>query len=221
METELKFRFTQEADQEALWRDERLKNLICPGSRRSTRMHSHYFDTCGQHLRRRMASLRVRSEGDAFVMTIKQGFQSGQGLHQRREWAVSVADDWQALILPRLDVDWFGKNATSDGDPAKLLEEILAAIRGQPLQEICQVRFLRTACDLAYGEALIELAFDVGELKAGFLREPLAELELELKAGEIGDLIALGEELSDMFKLVPEPLSKYARSLALATGSGK
>ena len=81
--------------------------------------------------------------------------------------------------------------------------------------EICQARFLRTAFDVGYGDTLMEPALDVGEISAGDLTDTILEIELELKEGDVRDLMELGDELKARFNLVPEPMSKYARCLAL------
>jgi triphosphatase len=62
---------------------------------------------------------------------------------------------------------------------------------------------------------LIELALDQGEVKAGSLSELISELELELKAGEQSELLALAEQLQAELKLEPFNQSKAERGYRL------
>lgn len=221
METELKLRFARIEDQENFLDSPWLHQLVMPDSRVETNMLSRYFDTRDKILTKTRTSLRIRQEGDVRVATIKLGDQAAggrlnNGLHQRQEWSVELDDeDWASDPEKGLDAGWFQKNAVSDGDPDDRLHEILMMIDGQPLVEICQAGFVRTAFDVGYGDTLMELALDVGELSAGDLTGTIIELELELKEGDVRDLMELGEELKARFDLVPEPMSKYARCLAL------
>jgi len=221
METELKLRFSQPGDADDFLNSTWLQQLVMPDSRVETMMLSRYFDTAAKTLTTARTSLRIRQEGDARVATIKLGDQSvdgrsRNGLHQRQEWSVDLDDEAFADDPEKgLDASWFQKNAVSDGDPDDRLHEILLAIDGQPLVEICQAGFVRTAYDVGYGDTLMELALDAGELKAGDLTGAILEIELELKEGDVRDLMDLGEELKARYNLVPEPMSKYARCLAL------
>lgn len=221
METELKLRFDQSGDAESFLNSTWLQQLVMPDSRVETTMLSRYFDTPDKTLTTARTSLRIRQEGDARVATIKLGDQasdgrSRNGLHQRQEWSVDL-DDGEFADDPEkgLNASWFQKNAVSDGDPDDRLYAVLHEIDGQPLQEICQASFIRTAYDVGFGDTLMELALDAGELKAGELTGTILEIELELKEGDVRDLMELGEELKARFNLAPEPMSKYARCLAL------
>lgn len=216
METELKLRFLEADGQSAFLANEWANQLIMPDSKTTTEMLSRYYDTADMTLTRMKTSLRLREEGKARVATIKLGDLSRDGLHQRLEWSVTLGDeDWPDTDDCRLDVTWFLKNAVSDGDPDDKLREILLHLQNQPLQEICQARFIRTAFDIGYGDTLIELALDDGELCVNEQTAPVNEMELELREGDVRDLMDLGEELKTRFPLVPELMSKYARCLAL------
>jgi triphosphatase len=216
METELKLRFLENAGQAEFLADAWANQLIMPDSKITTEMLSRYFDTADMRMTRMKTSLRMREEGKERVATIKLGDRSRDGLHQRLEWSVTLGEeDWPDTEDCQLDITWFLKNAVSDGDPDEKLREILQQLQNQPLQEICQARFARTTFDVGYGDTLMELALDEGELRANDRTEPINEMELELREGDVRDLMDLGEELKARFQLVPEPLSKYARCLAL------
>ena len=221
METELKFRLTSTDVLAGLLEDTWLQQMVKMDSRVETRMVSHYYDCADMRLMRKSASLRIREEGESHVLSIKSDGQVKDGLHQRLEWSVSVQKDLLNNLDAGLDIGWIMQNVTSEGDPDERLQDVLAAIQGQSLIEICQVKFIRTSFDIEYGETRIELAVDVGELSAGLAAEPVVELELELKSGDLQDLLVFGEMLAAKFALVPEPLSKFARCLALKARQSK
>ena len=54
-----------------------------------------------------------------------------------------------------------------------------------------------------------------GELIAGDLSDPLYEIEVELKEGDVRDLVELGHEMQEQLPVEPEELSKFARCLKL------
>lgn len=216
METELKLRFEQPEEKERFLSSTWFHQLVMPDSCVETEMASRYFDTIDQTLTSSKSSLRIRREGDVHVATVKLGGRSFNGLHQRLEWSVELdGEDWAEDPESGLEAAWFMKNAVSEGDPDERLREILEKIDGKPLIEICQAKFVRTAYDVGFGDTLMELALDEGELSAGKLSAPILELELELKEGSVVDLMDLGEELKSRFCLTPEALSKYSRCLAL------
>jgi triphosphatase len=216
METELKLRFIRPDGQTAFLADTWANGLIMPDSKMENDMLSRYFDTAEQTLTQMKTSLRIRQEGENRVATLKLGGRSKNGLHQRLEWSVRLeGENWPETADSSLDIYWFQKYATSDGDPDDLLWEVLQKIEGQQLIEICQARFRRISFDVGYGDTLMELALDDGELGVDEQTETINELELELKEGDVRDLMALGDELMARFELVPENMSKYARCLAL------
>ncbi len=216
METELKLRFVQPDGQADFMASPWLHQLVMPDSTTKTEMLSRYYDTASHELTRLKTSLRIRTEGDARTVTIKLGGQASNGLHQRLEWSVLIdEDEWEDDLDSGLNIDWFFRHAESDGDPDERLHEILQVLEGQPLQEICQARFTRTAFDVGFGDTLMELALDNGEIQAGSLTDSINELELELKEGDVRDLMELGSLLMDRYELVPESKSKYARCLDL------
>lgn len=227
METELKLKLIDPDTAEDLFEHDWVNGLLMPGSRRQLKMHSLYYDTVDSDLNKRMATLRVRMENDRRVMTVKLGEKSATSLHQRLEWNLIMDDEtWDPDLEDGFDAQAFLKFAVSDGDPDDELQDILEIIDEKPLVLICEAHFSRIAWDIGYGDTLMELALDDGYLKGGNFEERLLELELELKEGDVRDLLELGESLQEHLPLVPEHKSKYARCLALlentkkATGKG-
>src|SRR5690606_27645162 len=73
--------------------------------------------------------------------------------------------------------------------------------------------------ELAWGRGkartVIEAALDLGEVKAGKLREEICELELELRQGEPAALLELAAELAASLPLTPSDISKAERGYRL------
>ncbi len=167
------------------------------GEPRCASLDSTYFDTAERALSARKAVLRVRLEPGGYVQTLK----SGSGL-TRHEW------EWY-LAGPAIDL-------------ARITEpEALAVISGleaASLMPTIRTRFERTTHMLDQGA--IELALDSGEIIASNgRREPISEIELELKSGEPASLYRLALTLADSVPLRLETCSKAARGFALEDGT--
>ncbi len=220
METELKLRFSREDGPQLLSDDPWLRELLMPGSEVVKNMKSVYYDTPGSDLQTIRTSLRLRQEEDEYVITIKRddGFEEEEdGLYQRMEWSVVIDDDreFELDFEKGFDTAAFQRLATSNGDPDDVLREVLDLIEGQPLIKVCSAEFSRRSSYLGFGDTLMELSVDTGQLIGSDRSEDFAEVEIELQEGDARDLFALGEELLDRFPLEPEPRSKYGRCLAL------
>lgn len=220
METELKLRFLREDGPKQLANNAWLRGLVMPESAVNKEMSSIYYDTADHALQKIKASLRVRAEGDLRVATIKRGdgfAEYGNGLHQRMEWTVYLDEDadLESCFEDGLDVNWFLRCAVSEGDPDEALQAALSLLDGKELIEICRANFIRSSVDVGYGDTLMELSIDTGELLAGDKRDEIRELEIELKEGDARDLVLLGDELSARLPLTPETRSKYGRCLTM------
>jgi inorganic triphosphatase YgiF len=170
-ETELKFEIGPQAEH-AL----RTHPAIAAAGRTTT-LRSTYFDTPTRHLLDRGMVLRVREADARFVQTVKRG--RGAGGLERDEWEAEVATgrpDLQAL------------QATP---AAQALNGEAAAL--EPLFET-SVR--RTSSLCRRNGAVVEVSLDEGEVSGGGRKEPIRELELELKSGHVEALFALARELS-------------------------
>ncbi|MBO4418975.1 MAG: CYTH domain-containing protein, partial [Oscillospiraceae bacterium] len=85
-----------------------------------------------------------------------------------------------------------------------------------PLLSLWRADFIRRAALLRFDDgSAAELALDSGTLFGPTQSAPLCELELELKAGEPAQALALAEALAERFSLTPQPLGKFPRALAL------
>lgn len=199
-ETELKFRIPPA-------RLAALRRAVTTRSAQVMPLAAAYVDTHGEHLARARCALRLRREGDAWVQTLKA---EGASALQRLEHNVTLA----ATDAPALDV------ARHAGTPAgdRLRDLLAAAGPGQPLVERYATRVQRTHRLLRSGGAVIELALDEGEVRAGDRRTPLCEIEFELVSGPPAALLALAARWAVRHGLVLDMRSKSELGHTLAAG---
>lgn len=162
-----------------------------------------YYETPDNQLRRWDMGLRIRGIGEKYEMTLKAAGKTIGGLHQRPEYNVE-------LTQPELDIARL---------PAEIWPEEcdLSALQ-QQLKPLFTTHFNRERWLVTYGNSQIEVALDRGEVSAGDLSEPLQEIELELKQGDLADVLALAAELGKAEGLRLGSLSKAARGYWLAQG---
>jgi triphosphatase len=165
------------------------------------RLEAVYYDTPDRALFSHGMSLRVRRNGNRHVQTLKRGPVHGQPFI-RGEWETSV--DGAAPDLAMLPVRDIG--APLDKLAADTLDPIF----------VTKVRRRTQRLDLP--GAVIEVAFDEGSIEAGKRSEPLAEIELEVKAGDPRVLYDIGIELLDVAPLRIGTQSKSDRGYDLAFG---
>ena len=200
-------------------REVELKLHLPPGSRAileasscfvgaaSTQRHlvTTYFDTADGLLHGAGLTLRVRRSGDAFTQTVKS-----------REAGRSVASD-------RSEWEWpIGQDHPDPGCLAEVKElaGIAMAIDGR-LQPLF-VTDIRRSTQLLHleGGTIVDAAFDEGCIVAGVGREPVSELELELKGGHVGPLYQLAAHLHTLAPFWISPESKATRGWRLQRGGG-
>jgi triphosphatase len=190
------------------------QRLQAYGAGRTLQMQSVYFDTPARTLASQRAALRVRriDEGSdphgvrtRWVQTLKTG-NTDTAMTRRGEWEMPVAG-------PRLAL-------------AALADTPLPQLLGDPaprLAAVFRTRFARELREVRLGSALIELALDQGHVMSGRRREPLCELELELREGGSAAVYELALALigsgRDALPLLPCVHSKAARGYRLADRS--
>lgn len=152
---------------------------------------STYFDTPDHLLRRNGISLRVRQVGKKRIQTVKT---EATGVSvARSEWEKRIDGDAPDLHAAR-------------GTP---LQRLLSRKLERDLDAVFSTHVHRTLVPLHPGQSRIELALDEGHIRAGLYSSPLAEVELELKRGSIGDLFKTARTVA---KLVPARLAWKAKS---------
>ena len=179
------------------------RRLARLGAGTTAELDNVYFDTAGHLLRGNRMALRVRRIGRRWVQTLKTETAS-RALSQRGEWEVPAPRG-------RLDLGRF---------PPTPLASLLQAHPDARLLPVFRTGFRRTIWVADNGA--IEVALDEGEIVAGERREPILELELELKSGAADALYRLALELSGKGRqapaLRPAVESKAARGYRLAAG---
>ena len=172
------------------------------GPQTSQSLRSVYFDTPDGVLRAGGCGLRVRTTPDGFVQTLKR--QTAPGQTARDEWEVPVASEAPDLHALR-------------ATPA----HNLIKGRRRDLSPRFVSSVVRRTRMVDREDARIEVAFDAGELSAGDRREPIYELELELKAGPPAALFSLARRLARDLAIVPVFESKAERGWRLAEGKSR
>jgi len=192
IERELKFRLAPRAAARAA----RLLNLGAPQSLRSV-----YYDTPDERLRSARVALRVRRAGRSWIETLKS------------EISPLARGEWEALV-PRGALD-LARLPLAEIESALGFELASLAERLEPR---FTTRFLRRSANVEFDGALIEVALDRGELVAGRRREPIRELELELKRGAPHLLARYAKSLVEPLELALSFESKAERGYRLAHG---
>lgn len=160
-----------------------------------------YYETADNYLRSHDLGLRIRGNNQHYEMTLKTAGKIIAGLHQRPEYNVEISE-------PRLELYKFPVEVWPPGCDVALLQ--------QQLQPLFSTNFSRETRLLTYQNSEIELALDRGEIKAGERQQPFSEIELELKRGNVSDVLAFAQELSNIGGLRLGGQSKAARGYYLA-----
>ena len=175
--------------------------LLAPHPAVSHTLENTYYDTPDLALQRRGVALRLRRRGRVWLLTVKSAEPAVGGLAARSEW--------EAAARPGV---WdFGHV-----DDPRLRQELEGI--APRLTALFTTHFRRRAWTLSYGRSRVEVALDLGTIASGERSEPLAEVEIELLAGERDDLFALARELQTTLPLSPASASKAERGYRLFLG---
>jgi triphosphatase len=107
---------------------------------------------------------------------------------------------------PHPDINLFGEEISA---------ELNRVIDGHPLEQKFETQIKRRLRCLNLERSLIEVAFDEGFVVVGNRRQPLTEIELELKAGEEAALYDFAARLADALPVRLEIMSKADRGFML------
>jgi triphosphatase len=163
-----------------------------------------YYETADNWLRRHDMGLRIRGDQGRYEMTLKIAGRVVGGLHQRPEYNIPL--EKAELALDRLPTEVWPQGQL----PAELVQNV---------QPLFSTDFAREKWVLNEGNSQIEVALDLGEVKAGEHQEAICELELELLSGDTADILALARRLLETGVLRQGSLSKAARGYQLAQGN--
>lgn len=165
---------------------------------RTIQMETTYFDTPNYALSAQRITLRLRKENGISICTLKCPLADGS----KGEWECPADEIGEGVAaLAHL------------GAPRQAL-----ALAENKLQIVCGARFTRRAVDVPTADGMAELAVDNGVLLGGGKEIPLIEVEVELKSGTDGAMLAFAERLARAYGLQPEKKSKFRRALDLAKG---
>jgi inorganic triphosphatase YgiF len=172
----------------------------------STRLHALYFDTPARSLQAAGLVLRLRREANRWIQAVKG---PGDGLLARLEHEV---DCGTSLARPALDLT--RHDGTSAG---RALKKALAGDH-DALAPLFEVDVRRIHRCVRHAGATIELALDEGWIRCGDAKEPVCELELELKTGPVEALIGLASRWTERHGLWFDSRTKSERGALLADG---
>jgi triphosphatase len=196
-EIELKLSLTPDAAVR-LFRLPLLRSLAT-GRARSRQLVTTYYDTPSQALRRKGMALRVRRDGKRLQQTLKLPVGIDGGVRRFREYESDI--DRARPDVRRIDHDVVG--SMFDGAKADNLKPVFTS------------DFERRVLPVRLGDSEIEVALDVGELRAGRRRVPICEAELELKSGNPAQLYELALAMQANLPLRIERRTKAARGYRL------
>lgn len=207
MEIEFKYLIPDESIIEKLWQDAVFKKYGDVDSRQALQMRATYYDTPDGLLSSVDAAFRIRHEGPHVVATIKWGGRQTEGLHEREELNIQLADSFDDS-KPTLDV--FAESEKG--------RELIELVGERPLVRRVETDFLRKIKRIDTGSAICEAALDIGKIKTAAGDLDIREIELELYSGDIHEIEHIGGYLSDKFGLIPGVKSKYGRGMELLNG---
>jgi CHAD domain-containing protein/adenylate cyclase class IV len=201
MEVELKFRMTDAATGERLIAGDELDGFSALGPAETTKVEDRYVDTPDGALTAAGYAGRLRTIGDATVITLKglRRVDDGGVIHRREELEGPAVEGEAAASWPESDAR----------------DAVVRLAGDQPLAEIARIRQTRRKRLYGRDGAVVEVSVDdVSVLADGSVVERFAELELELREGEEASLEPLVDLLKDIEELVPAQTSKLERALA-------
>lgn len=165
-----------------------------------------YYETADNWLRRHDMGLRIRGHNNRYEMTMKIAGKVVGGLHSRPEYNIDL--DKAELALEKLPAEVWPEGTL----PPELASQV---------NPLFSTDFYREKWLVNHNQSRIELALDLGDVKAGSHQEPICELELELLHGQVEDILEVAEQLLSAGVLRQGSLSKAARGYHLAAGNAE
>ena len=163
-------------------------------------LKSIYYDTPACALNRAGVVLRVRQSGKRFVQAVKVLGTEATDPLRSGEWetpVTGVIPDFQAL-MPLMSMG---------------LQDVLAR---DPLRPVFSTELRRHLRTLALPDAIVDVAFDTGIVRAGERTAPISEIGLKLNQGSAAALYELALLLGDQATTRPSIRSKAERGFDLA-----
>jgi inorganic triphosphatase YgiF len=200
-ETELKFQIPPE-------QRDAVRRALATSTARQVRLRAKYLDTPDRRLAAAGLALRLRQEDRRWLQTLKG---RGDGLLERLEHEVVVPGSVRTPAV--LDL------ARHAGTPVcDALMRALGPDGAAALQPIFETHVRRTVRVVRSGGALVEVALDLGEIRAGDSAVPICEIEFELQRGPLVGLIDLARRWAGRHALWLDVRTKAERGDRLARG---
>jgi inorganic triphosphatase YgiF len=158
------------------------------------------FDTAKSKIRDHGLALRIRHAGEHRLQTIKAIEKGTRGTFGRDEWEEEIDSDVPDLKL-------------ADGT---VLESLATKKLQRKLKAIFETVVGRTTFPIHVGDADFELAVDHGFIEAQGRREPISEIEIELKSGDPRGISVVAERLAASMSVTYMAQSKVERGYALS-----
>ncbi len=171
----------------ALMRKNRAESIV---------LRALYFDTADRQLAKADVALRLRLEGNDWVQTLKM---AGGNSLTRIELNHSRPS-------PVLDLSLYAGTAA---------EPFLTALT-KPLELRYETDVVRLQRKQRTRKGTVEIAYDIGCVRAGNLELPISEVEFELKSGDISALFELSQRWLKQYRLLLDVRTKSHRGDALA-----
>lgn len=167
------------------------------------RLETIYFDTRKLKLHDCGVTIRVRHAEGQRLQTIKAA-NGASGSFERGEWEHEIARDSPDLKLAKGTPLW----PLARGRTKKL---------GRKLKPIFETVVERTIFPIRVDGAEFELALDRGHIRTRGVRhsEPISEIEVELKRGDVRELSKIVKRLARAVAVAYAPRSKAERGYAL------
>jgi inorganic triphosphatase YgiF len=208
MEIEFKYLIPDGSIIDEMWQETVFKKYGDVDSRQAVQMKATYYDTSDWLLNSIDVAFRIRHEGPHVVATIKWGGRQTDGLHEREELNIQLAESFDDS-KPALDV--FAESEKG--------RELIDLVGERPLQKKLETDFLRKIRRIDTGSAICEAALDMGSIITASGTQEIRELELELYSGDVREIEKIGGDLAERFGLVPGVKSKYVRGMEMLKNS--
>lgn len=167
-------------------------------SAENIQLQAKYYDTADRRLAAHGIALRQRRENECWVQTLKA---AGQSHLHRFEHNIDLGQDTpESLEL---------EHYLNDAEAAQVLTPALGNLNDTT--ELClqfKTDIQRTARLIEFEDAVIELSLDIGEIRAAGRVQPVYELEMELKQGELSSLLKFSFEWVKKYQLWLDVRSK-------------
>ncbi|HTX23235.1 MAG TPA: CHAD domain-containing protein [Steroidobacteraceae bacterium] len=172
------------------------------GPARCQQLVTVYFDTSKFELRERGVAIRVRRAGRRRLQAIKALGADGRAPFGRYEWEQEITGDTPDLKLAH----------------GTALEPLATKKLRRRLKPIFETVIERTTFPIHSEKADLELALDRGHIRVhgSREREPISEIEIEVKRGDPVEIAKLAKRLARSLSVTYGPRSKAERGYALS-----